>query len=160
MRRISLGCDHCYALTLAKRIKAMGQAKYQPDGDPRTSRPGFGVTVHEEALFVPLRWRRPRNVFVNSMSDVSHARVPTEFIARIFATMALSPQHQFQVLTTRPRRLLASQKFVDAVWTEMERLSKDDAVPLARPVREDVANWNALSSWPLPMSGSRVDRVR
>lgn len=71
--------------------------------------------------------------------------------------MALAPQHQFQVLTKRPRRLrrlLESQKFVDAVWTEMERLSEDDAVPLARPVREDVrkrvANWNALSSWPLP----------
>ncbi|WUO18523.1 phage Gp37/Gp68 family protein [Streptomyces sp. NBC_00287] len=78
-------------------------------------------------------------------------------MARTFATMALAPQHQFQVLTKRPRRLrrlLESQNFVDAVWSEMERLSEDDAVALARPVREDVrkraANWNALSSWPLP----------
>ncbi|MDQ1051981.1 DUF5131 family protein [Streptomyces sp. V4I2] len=155
--RISPGCDHCYALTLAKRLKAMGQAKYQRDGDPRTSGPGFGVTVHEDALFEPLRWRRPRKVFVNSMSDIGHARVPTEFVVRTFATMALAPQHQFQVLTKRPRRLrhlLESQKFVDAVWTEMERLSADDAVPLSRLVREGVrkrvANWNALSSWPLP----------
>ncbi|WP_405717485.1 phage Gp37/Gp68 family protein [Streptomyces sp. NBC_01537] len=155
--RISPRCDHCYALTLAKRLKAMGQAKYQRDGDQRTSGPGFGVTVHEEALFEPLRWRRPRKVFVNSMSDIGHARVPTEFVARTFATMALAPQHQFQVLTKRPRRLrrlLASQKFMDEVWTEMERLSEDDAVPLATPVREDVrkrvANWSALSSWPLP----------
>ncbi|MGW5587709.1 DUF5131 family protein [Streptomyces sp. NPDC003857] len=92
-------------------------------------------------------------MFVNSMSDIGHARVPTEFVARAFATMALAPQHQFQVLTKRPRRLrrlLESQKFVDAVWTEMERLSEDGAVPLARPVRGDVrkrvANWNALSS--------------
>jgi protein gp37 len=153
----ALGCDHCYALTLAKRLKAMGQAKYQRDGDPRTSGPGFGVTVHEDALFEPLRWRRPRKVFVNSMSDIGHARVPAGFVARTFATMALAPQHQFQVLTKRPRRLrrlLESQKFVDAVWTEMEGLSEDDAVPLARSVREDVrkrvANWNALSSWPLP----------
>ncbi|WP_329230006.1 DUF5131 family protein [Streptomyces canus] len=68
--RISPGCDHCYALTLAKRLKAMGQAKYQRDGDLRTSGPGFGVTVHEKALFEPLRWRRPRKVFVNSMSDI------------------------------------------------------------------------------------------
>ena len=144
------------ALTLAKRLKAMGQAKYQRDGDPRTSGPGFGVTVHEDALFEPLPWRRPRKVFVNSMSDIGHARVPTEFVARTFATMALAPQHQFQVLTKRPRRLrrlLESQKFGDAVWTEMERLSEDEAVPLARPVREDVrkrAAWNALSPWPLP----------
>jgi len=69
--RISPGCDHCYALTLAKRLKAMGQAKYQRDGDPRTSGPGFGVTVHEDALAEPLRWRTPRKVFVNSMSDIS-----------------------------------------------------------------------------------------
>ncbi|MGP4051238.1 DUF5131 family protein [Streptomyces sp. 2A115] len=133
--RISPGCDHCYALTLAKRLKAMGQAKYQCDGDPRTSGPGFALTVHEDALFEPLRWRRPRKVFVNSMSDIGHARVPTAFVARVFATMAMGPQHQFQVLTKRPRllrRLLESQKFVDVVWAEMERLSSDDTVPLAR----------------------------
>lgn len=138
--RISPGCDNCYALKLAKRLKSMGQTKYQQDGDPRTSGPGFGVTVHEEALVEPLRWRRPRKVFVNSMSDIGHARVLAEFVARIFATMALGPQHQFQVLTKRPRRLrrlLCSQQFVDFVWAEVERLSADDAVPLAGAVRED-----------------------
>jgi protein gp37 len=69
--RISAGCDHCYAMTLAKRLKAMGSAKYQLDGDPRTSGPGFGVTVHPQALGEPLRWRNSRVVFVNSMSDFS-----------------------------------------------------------------------------------------
>lgn len=69
--RVSPGCDHCYALTLAKRLKAMGSAKYQNDGDPRTSGPGFGVTVHPDTLTEPLRWRDPRTVFVNSMSDLS-----------------------------------------------------------------------------------------
>src|SRR6266536_136422 len=69
--RVSPGCDHCYALTLAKRLKAMGQPKYQRDGDPRTSGPGFGLTVHPGALDVPFRWRRPLMVFVNSMSDFS-----------------------------------------------------------------------------------------
>jgi protein gp37 len=73
--RISRGCDHCYALTLAKRLKAMGTAKYQTDGDPRTSGPGFGVAVHPGTLALPLRWREPRIVFVNSMSDLFHARV-------------------------------------------------------------------------------------
>src|SRR5258708_15050933 len=69
--RISAGCDNCYALALAKRLKAMGSAKYQADGDPRTSGPGLGVTVHEGELNLPLLWREPRLVFVNSMSDLS-----------------------------------------------------------------------------------------
>ncbi len=103
--RISPGCDNCYALRLAKRLKGMGQAKYQHDGDPRTSGPGFGVTVHEDALEEPLRWRKPRKVFVNSMSDIGHARVPALAVARVFAVMALSPEHSFQVLPKRPGRL-------------------------------------------------------
>ncbi len=61
--------------------------------------PGFGVTVHEDALLEPLGWKRSRKVFVNSMSDIAHARVPASFVARVFAVMALSPQHSFQVLT-------------------------------------------------------------
>jgi protein gp37 len=69
--RISPGCDHCYALTLAKRLKAMGQPKYQTGGDPRTSGPGFGVALHPNALLEPLGWRKPRKVFVDSMADLS-----------------------------------------------------------------------------------------
>jgi protein gp37 len=105
--RISPGCDNCYALTLAKRLKAMGSAKYQNDGDLRTSGPGFGVTVHDMAMTEPLRWRAPRKVFVNSMSDIGHARVGRPAQARIWAVMALTARHQFQVLTKRPRRLAA-----------------------------------------------------
>jgi len=103
--RISPGCDNCYALTLARRLKAMGLAKYQNDGDPRTSGPGFAVTCHEEVLAEPMNWRKPRTVFVNSMSDIGHARVPAEFAARIWAVMALTPQHTYQALTKRPGRL-------------------------------------------------------
>jgi protein gp37 len=103
--RISPGCDNCYALTLAKRLKAMGSAKYQVDGDPRTSGPGFGLTLHEDTLTLPLRWRKPRRIFVNSMSDVGHARVPAEFQARVWAVMSMASQHTFQVLTKRPERL-------------------------------------------------------
>jgi protein gp37 len=116
--RISPGCDRCYALTLAKRLKAMGSAKYQIDGDPRTSGPGFGVTFHPGAVDEPLRWRTPRKVFVNSMSDLGHARIPRSALARIWAVMALTCRHQFQVLTKRPRRLaalLADPGFVDQV---------------------------------------------
>lgn len=103
---ISPGCDHCYARTLAKRLKAMGNPKYQADGHPVTSGPGFAVTCHPAALALPYRWRKPRTVFVNSMSDLFHARVPDEFIRRVFAVMDATPAHTYQVLTKRPRRTL------------------------------------------------------
>jgi protein gp37 len=103
--RISAGCDHCYALTMAKRLKAMGQAKYQTDGDPRTSGPGFGVAVHPDSLDDPLHWRKPRLVFVNSMSDLLHAKIPLSFVRDVFAVIAATPQHTYQILTKRSLRL-------------------------------------------------------
>ncbi len=105
--RTSPGCDNCYALTMAARLKRMGQANYQNDGDPRTSGPGFGVTCHPHMLDHPLQWRRPRRIFVNSMSDLFHPSVPYEFIVQVFAVMALASQHTFQVLTKRPQRMEA-----------------------------------------------------
>ncbi len=103
--RVSEGCNHCYAQTLAKRLKAMGNRRYQRDGDPKTSGPGFGITLHHDQLALPLRWKQPRVVFVNSMSDLFHDEVPDSFIASIFHTMALTPQHTYQVLTKRPGRM-------------------------------------------------------
>ena len=117
--RISPGCQHCYALTLARRLKAMGQANYQTDGRPPTSGPGFGVATHPEALGEPLRWRHPRLIFVNSMSDLFHARVPDAFIAQVFAVMAATPRHTYQVLTKRPgrmARLLSAHAFAKQVF--------------------------------------------
>lgn len=103
--RTSPGCDHCYALTLAKRLKAMGVDKYQNDGDPRTSGQGFAVTTHETALDQPRSWRNPRTIFVNSMSDLFHHDVPYDFIRRVFAVMDETPQHVYQILTKRSKRL-------------------------------------------------------
>ncbi|QUX30577.1 phage Gp37/Gp68 family protein [Nocardiopsis akebiae] len=103
--RVASGCDNCYALTLAKRLKAMGAEKYQNDGDPRTSGPGFDVTIHPRALDIPRKWKSPRLVFVNSMSDLFHARVPKDFITQVFAVMAETPQHTYQILTKRSLRL-------------------------------------------------------
>jgi protein gp37 len=103
--RVSRGCDNCYALTLAKRLKAMGQPRYQRDGDPRTSGPGFGLTLHPDSLELPLTWKRPRLVFVNSMSDLFHAQVPTSFVRQVFEVIAATPQHTYQVITKRARRL-------------------------------------------------------
>ncbi|MBE4758365.1 phage Gp37/Gp68 family protein [Streptomyces caniscabiei] len=103
--RISPGCDNCYALTMAKRLKGMGSAKYQNDGDPRTSGPGFGITGHPDTLGEPLRWKKPRRVFVNSMSDLFHARVTTSLITDVWKIMAATPQHTYQILTKRASRL-------------------------------------------------------
>ncbi|MFV8141859.1 DUF5131 family protein [Mycolicibacterium senegalense] len=103
--RVSAGCDHCYAATLAKRLKLMGVSKYQNDGDPRTSGPGFGVSVHPSSLNEPRRWRAPRVVFVNSMADLFHAKVPLSFVRDVFDVVAETPQHTYQVLTKRSRRL-------------------------------------------------------
>lgn len=100
---VSEGCDHCYAESIATRFA--GTPAY-PDG--------FEVTLRPDKLDQPLRWKRPRRIFVNSMSDLFHSEVPDEYIAEVFAVMALAPQHTFQVLTKRPgrmRSLLASGLF-------------------------------------------------
>jgi len=90
--KVSTGCKHCYAERLARRLQAMGALR-------------FTVTLHPAVLDLPKRWRRPRMVFVNSMSDLFHESVPPEFIQRVFATMRDCPQHTFQVLTKRSARL-------------------------------------------------------
>ncbi len=100
--KISPGCKHCYAERMAIRLKAMGQANYVN---------GFKLTLQEQALELPLQWRKPRTVFVNSMSDLFHKDVPTSFIHRVFEVMNQAHWHQFQVLTKRAERLgqLASE---------------------------------------------------
>ncbi len=103
--QVSPGCDHCYALTMAGRLKVMGQAKYQTDGHPRTSGPGFGLACHPETLALPATWAKPRMIFVNSMSDLFHKEVPVEFIQDVLDVMRDTPQHTYQVLTKRSHRL-------------------------------------------------------
>src|SRR5689334_20305350 len=130
--RISPGCDHCYALTLARRLKAMGQPKYQNDGDPRTSGPGFEITVHASALALPYTWPGRRVVFVNSMSDLFHARVPLGFVRQVFGVIADTPQHTYQMLTKRSsrlRRVAASLDWPPNLWMGV---SVEDAAQLRR----------------------------
>jgi protein gp37 len=105
--RVSPGCAHCYALDLAGRLKKMNAPAYQNDGDPRTSGPGFGFTVHRDRFEIPLRWTRPRRIFVNSMSDLFHEQMPVEYIHALFAVMGVARQHIFQVLTKRPQLMRA-----------------------------------------------------
>lgn len=103
--KVAAGCDNCYALALSKRLKAMGAAKYQRDGNPVTSGPGFGVTIHPSALDQPKAWKKPRLVFVNSMSDLFHAKVPLAFVQDIFDVIRETPQHTYQALTKRSHRM-------------------------------------------------------
>ncbi|ORV13539.1 phage Gp37/Gp68 family protein [Mycolicibacterium canariasense] len=118
--RVSPGCDHCYALTMAKRLKGMGHPKYQRDGDPRTSGPGFGAAHHPAVLSDPFKWRKPQRVFVNSMSDLFHKAIPDEFIAGVWSVMKRNPDHTFMVLTKRHdrmRSLVSSPEFREMVFT-------------------------------------------
>jgi protein gp37 len=139
----------CYALTMAKRLKRMGQAKYQNDGDPRTSGPGFGVTEHSDALGIPLHWKKPRRIFVNSMSDLFHDDISGEFIARVFAVMAVTPQHTYQLLTKRHGRMksLLSGGPRDA-WL-VPRHPSPFVQAIHQEVRKLVPN-GPLLRWPLP----------
>lgn len=94
--KVSQGCKHCYAERMAKRLKAMGSTRYVN---------GFAVTLHEDLLDVPLRWKRPSTIFVNSMSDLFQESIPEEFIRAVFEIMVACPQHTFQILTKRAERL-------------------------------------------------------
>lgn len=94
--KISPGCQYCYAERMSLRLKAMGQARY---------RNGFRVTLHPNALRIPLSWSKPQMVFVNSMGDLFHRDVPLDFIQSVFDIMKKAEHHTFQVLTKRARRL-------------------------------------------------------
>lgn len=94
--KVSAGCKHCYAEVMARRLQAMGQPNY---------RNGFAVTLQPHMLRLPLRWRKPQTIFVNSMSDLFHPDVPLDYIAQVFDVMRQADWHRFQVLTKRSGRL-------------------------------------------------------
>jgi len=94
--KASDGCLHCYAETMTRRLTAMGMAKYAN---------GFKVTIHEDALEEPLRWKKPRNIFVCSMSDLFHKDVPFDFVEKVMGTILKTPQHRYQILTKRAERM-------------------------------------------------------
>jgi protein gp37 len=94
--KVSEGCRHCYAAVMAKRLHAMGNPRYQN---------GFNVTLHYDLIELPLQWRKPKRIFVNSMSDLFHRDVPFDFVLSIFKTMEKASWHTFQILTKRSNRL-------------------------------------------------------
>jgi len=108
--KISVGCANCYAERMARRLRAMGQPNYSR---------GFEVTLHKEILTLPLKWRKPRMIFVNSMSDLFHERVPDDFVASVFDVMNRAYWHKFQILTKRSDRLLSMNELLpwaDNIW--------------------------------------------
>lgn len=105
--KISPGCKQCYAERMAKRLQAMGQANYVN---------GFRLTLHEHMLTAPLAWKRPRTIFVNSMSDLFHKDVPDDFILRVFDVMVRADWHRYQILTKRSDRLAAMSPYI--TWRE------------------------------------------
>lgn len=161
--RVSVGCDNCYALTMAKRLKAMGSSKYQTDGDPRTSGPGFGVKVHESSLNDPLRWKTPKTVFVNSMSDLFHAKVPLNFIEKVLDVMRKTPQHTYQVLTKRSlrlKRLSETLSWPDNCWIGVS-VENSDALYRVDHLRHISAPVKFLSCEPLigPLDELELDGI-
>lgn len=140
--KVSAGCKHCYAERLAARCVAMGVEKYVGTVDGAGRWTGK-VNFDEKALLAPLGWRKPRMVFVNSMSDLFHPEVPDEWVDRVFAVMALCPQHVFQVLTKRPERMAEYFEFIKrrfmsprSFWSHIPQEHHDrlDENPVAWPL--------------------------
>ncbi len=130
--RVSPGCDHCYALTMAGRLRAAKSPAYQNDGDPRTSGPGFALTLHPDRLEAPLHWPKPSLVFVNSMSDLFHAKVPFNFVEKVWDVMRRSPQHTYQILTKRPDRMARFSERLEVLPNVWLGTSIEDQARLGR----------------------------
>ncbi len=140
--KISDGCKNCYAERLAKRLKAMGQKNY---------RNGFKLTTQPQALELPLSWKKPKTIFVNSMSDLFHKDVPLEYIQKVFKTMAKADWHQFQVLTKRSERLREISKELDwkpHIWMGVS-VENEKVIHRIDDLRETDAHIKFLSVEPL-----------
>jgi protein gp37 len=132
--KVSQGCKHCYAERMARRLQAMGVHRY---------RHGFKLTLQPDVLELPLRWRNPRKIFVNSMSDLFHPSVPFDFVAGVFRTMKKANWHTFQILTKRADRLVKLSSRLDwpsNVWmgTSVESAEHWNRVELLRKVPASV----------------------
>jgi protein gp37 len=140
--KISPGCKHCYAERMVIRLQAMGQPNY---------RDGFKLTLHEQVLEAPLRWKKPQVIFVNSMSDLFHKDVPLNYIKRTFGVMREAHWHQFQILTKRSQRLASSSPWIDwpaNVWMGVS-VETSDYVFRIEDLRKTGAKIKFLSLEPL-----------
>jgi len=140
--KISPGCKNCYAERMARRLHAMRQANY---------RNGFKLTVHPHTIGLPLSWKRPQMIFVNSMSDLFHAQAPKDFIIEIFNTMNKACWHMYQILTKRAEQLIKLDKILpwtDNIWMGVTVESSDYVYRIDR-LRESCALNKFISFEPL-----------
>ena len=152
--KVSPGCKLCYAERLSKRLKATGMVKY---------RNGFAVTLHPDALEIPLRWRKPRTIFVNSMSDLFHDDVPDQFVRDIFSVMESAHWHRYQVLTKRPERVAAMNAelpWPSQIWLGVS-VESDRYLERINLLRESGAETKFLSLEPLlgPLPDLNLDGI-
>lgn len=152
--KISPGCKHCYAERLARRLQAMGQANYAN---------GFEVTLHEHMLGAPMGWNKPQMVFVNSMSDLFHDKVPFTFIEKVFKVMRVANEHRYQVLTKRAERLAelaSSLSWTPNIWQGVTVEHADYAFRVDH-LRKVPAAVKFLSLEPLlgPIPGLNLDGI-
>lgn len=152
--KISPGCKHCYAERMAKRLKAMGQPNYAN---------GFKLTMHDHVLEMPLGWKTPQTIFVNSMSDLFHKDVPLEFIQRVFDVMHQAHWHRFQILTKRSERLLELSpklEWTPNIWMGVSVENQDYTFRIDH-LRETGAHVKFLSLEPLlgPLPGLNLEKI-
>ena len=148
--KYSAGCAHCYAETMSRRLHAMGMAKYQRE---------FELTLHEDNLQEPLSWRKAHNIFVCSMSDLFHEKVPFEFIDKVMATIRQTPQHRYQILTKRAERMaeyFETRAVPENVWVgvTVEAESSKQRIDCLRQIPASV---HFLSCEPLLESLGQID---
>ena len=148
--KYSAGCAHCYAETMSRRLHAMGVAKYQRE---------FELTLHEDNLQEPLSWRKAHNIFVCSMSDLFHEKVPFEFIDKVMATIRQTPQHRYQILTKRAERMaeyFETRAVLENVWVgvTVEAESSKQRIDCLRQIPASV---HFLSCEPLLESLGQID---
>ena len=152
--KISAGCKNCYAERLAKRLKAMGQPNYSR---------GFQFTTHDHMLGLPLKWKKPQMVFVNSMSDIFHEDAPVDFIQKVFHVMSQASWHVFQVLTKRAERLLElapDLRWESNIWMGVT-IESADYLFRADALRQAPAKVKFLSLEPLigPLLDLKLDGI-
>ncbi|MCY7362393.1 MAG: phage Gp37/Gp68 family protein [Ignavibacteria bacterium] len=154
--KLSAGCKFCYALTMTKRLQAMRQEKYKN---------GFKLTIHPDTLEIPYTWKKPKTVFVNSMSDLFHKDIPLEYIKKVFKVMNDNPQHTFQILTKRGDVLADYDARSEISWTpniwmgvSVEDDKVTDRIDYLRNVKAEI---KFLSLEPLlgPLTNLNLDNI-
>ncbi len=150
--KVSPGCKNCYAERMAKRLQAMGQQNYVK---------GFEVATHERALELPLQWKSRQDIFVNSMSDLFHKKVPLNFIKKVFDTMNRANWHRYQILTKRSTRLLELSRhlpWAEHIWMGVS-VETDKCVRRIDNLRKTGAHVKFLSLEPLLGPLPKLDLV-